>query len=68
MHDLDLHEAAHILIELGHQEIHIKAVVKLPALADHGITQDIAQVDGVHIVAFVGREILDVGELDWGWD
>lgn len=64
MHHLHLHQATDILIELRHQEIHVKEIIELPALADHRLPKDIAQSHCVHIVTLLGGKVLNVGKLD----
>lgn len=64
MYNLDLHQIPNILVELAHQEVDIKQVIELPAFADHGIPQDIPQLDRVDIVARRLRQVTDISELD----
>lgn len=51
MHHFHGNQTPYILVKLAHQEIHVDEVVELPAFADHGVAQDIAEAHGIDIVA-----------------
>lgn len=51
MHHLDLDQTSNVLIKLGHQKVHIEAVIELPTFTDHRISEDVAQLHRVDIVA-----------------
>lgn len=52
MHHLNLDQAANVLVKLGHQKVHIEAVVELPAFPNHRISEDVAQFHCVDVEAF----------------
>lgn len=63
MNNLDLDHVPYILIKVLHSEVDIMQVVEVPALLDHRVAQDIAQVDRIDIL--MRSKVLNASELDW---
>jgi hypothetical protein len=72
VHHVDLDETADIRVERGHEKVNVMEIVKLPALRDQRVAQDVLERGRVPVQFW--RQVSDLGQLErrpeqpgWCW-